>query len=93
MDTNKDELSIESERRRIFEAMVNMGIESKEYLAALRALKELEDVENQQKRRKPSPDTVLLVATNLLGILLILNYERLNVVSSRAISFILRKPA
>lgn len=37
-----------------------------------------------------SPDTLLIVGANLLGILLILNYEKLDIVSSKAVSFILK---
>ncbi len=37
-----------------------------------------------------SPDTVAIIAGNLLGILLILNYEKLNVVSTKALGFVLR---
>ena len=37
-----------------------------------------------------SPDTLLIVGANLLGILLILNYEKLDIVSSKAVGFILK---
>lgn len=37
-----------------------------------------------------SPDTLLIVGANLIGILLILNYEKLDIVSSKAVSFILK---
>ena len=37
-----------------------------------------------------SPDTLLIVGANLIGILLILNYEKLDIVSSKALSFILK---
>ena len=37
-----------------------------------------------------SPDTLILVAGNLVGILLILNYERLNIVTSKAIGFVMK---
>lgn len=34
------------------------------------------------------PETVAIIAANLLGIVLILNHERLNVVTSKAMSFV-----
>lgn len=37
---------------------------------------------------KISPDTIALVSANLLGILLILNHERLDIISTRALGFI-----
>ncbi len=39
---------------------------------------------------KFTPDTVLVVGGNLLGILLILNFEKLDIVRSKAISFVLK---
>lgn len=44
----------------------------------------------ERNRCKISPDTLLIVGANLLGILLILNYERLDIVSSRALSFVMK---
>lgn len=42
---------------------------------------------------KPKPvdlNTVILSATNLAGILLIINHERLNVITTKALGFILK---
>lgn len=43
---------------------------------------------------KPScrvtPDTLLIVAGNLAGILLILNFEKMDIVRSKAMSFVLK---
>lgn len=40
--------------------------------------------------RRVSPDTIALVAANLVGIALILSHERLHVVASKAIGFIIK---
>lgn len=47
---------------------------------------------NEMSCVKPriKPDTWLIVGGNILGILLILNHERLGVVSSKALGFVLR---
>lgn len=37
-----------------------------------------------------SPDTLLVVAGNLVGILLILNFEKMDIVRSKAIGFVLK---
>lgn len=37
-----------------------------------------------------SPDTKLIVAGNLAGILLILYFEKMNVITSKALSFVLK---
>ncbi len=39
---------------------------------------------------KVSPDTLLVVAGNLLGIVLILTYEKANIVVSKALNFVLK---
>jgi len=39
---------------------------------------------------KVSPDTILIVTGNLLGILLILKYEKLDIITSKAIGFVLK---
>jgi type I restriction-modification system DNA methylase subunit len=45
---------------------------------------------NYEPRKRISPDTMLLVAANLLGIILILNFEKLDSVTSKAIGFIVK---
>lgn len=56
--------------------------------------KMLEIAEKRQKldsaKWKFSPDTLLVVGGNLLGIGLILSHEKLNVISSKALGFVLR---
>lgn len=42
------------------------------------------------KKSSISPDTLAIVFGNLAGILLILNYERVNVIGSKALSFIIK---
>lgn len=39
---------------------------------------------------KFTPDTLLVVGGNLIGILLILNFERLDIVRSKALGFVLK---
>lgn len=54
----------------------------------------LMDVENQTKtselkdRRRVSPDTLALVGANLAGIVMIIGYERMNVIASKALGFV-----
>jgi hypothetical protein len=44
---------------------------------------------NEQVRRV-SPDTIAVVAGNLLGIVLILGYEKADIITSKALGFVLR---
>lgn len=46
------------------------------------------DVEETKKKPKISYETLALIGGNLLGIVMILNHERANVVASKALSFV-----
>lgn len=62
--------------------------DSKEHAATVRQIVELEKHRDSNKSKGISPDTILLVAANILGILLVLNYERAGVVTSKAFGMI-----
>lgn len=57
-----------------------------------RLLKERYDVLSGmlQTPWKVSPDTLLIVGANLLGIMLILNHERLDIISTKALGFVIK---
>jgi len=54
-------------------------------LSALYKLKELDKPEPPQRI---SPDTLVLAATNIAGIILVIKHEHFNVITSKAFSFI-----
>lgn len=60
---------------------------SPEYKAVLDDIKTLHSL-NQKKRWVPSPDAVLSACASVSGILLILNYEQLHPVVSKALGFV-----
>jgi len=61
-------------------------------------VKALEQIEKLYKLRAPKPelqkpvsiDAILAVAGNLAGILLIINYERAHVITTKALGFIIK---
>lgn len=57
--------------------------------AAIKAYTEVCELQEKSKTRI-TPDTLMIVAGNLVGIALILGYEHLHVVSSKALGFVLR---
>lgn len=57
-------------------------------VSQLERLYKLKEIDSPKKR--VSPDTVALIAGNLAGILLILNYERAHVVTSKALGFVMK---
>jgi len=79
---------IKAERNKVFEKMSAKGITQSDW-------------DNLNKKYqaysemiKPSwtitPDTLLIAATNLAGIVLILNFEKFDIVRSKAMNFILK---
>ena len=63
--------------------------ESVEYCKVL--IKSLEEYEKLSENKwKINLDTLTVVAGNLFGILLILNFEKMDIVRSKAISFVLK---
>lgn len=71
------------------EQMLETNYDTEEYARMLNQLSTLYKLK-ELDRPKPqiSRDTLVLVAGNLVGILMILNYEKVGVVTSRAIGFV-----
>jgi hypothetical protein len=51
----------------------------------------LHAMKEEEKPRRISPDTIAIVATNLLGIVMVIKHENVNVISSKAMGLI-QKP-
>lgn len=64
--------------------------ESPEYDKMLSHLERLEKLKAEDRRRKISPDTMAIVVGNLVGILVIVAYERGHVMTTRARDYILK---
>ena len=64
--------------------------DSDEFQTRLERLKTLYKLRDADRPQRISPDTVLIVAGNLTGIALILHYEKVNVVTSKALSFVMK---
>ena len=63
---------------------------SEEYREALDALVKLHKMKEDEKPKPVSKDTMLVVGANLLGIIMIISHERVNVVTSKALGVLLR---
>lgn len=63
-----------------------------EYDVLAEQLAKLYDIQNNARKNKDkiSKDTLLIAGANLAGILTIVNYERLNVVTSKAFQLLLK---
>lgn len=87
---DKDPSPIDAAIAQVVDDMLLTPTGTKEYTELTEQLERLYKSKGHVSDRSISPDTLLMVGANLLGIILILTYERANVVTSKALSFILR---
>jgi hypothetical protein len=64
--------------------------DSGEYTAITSNLEKLYKAKGEDTPCRIKPDTIAIVAGNLLGILLILKYEELNIITTKALSFVIK---
>jgi hypothetical protein len=63
-----------------------------EYAKMVVQLERLHAMKETEKPKSLSPDTLAIVLGNVVGILLIVGHERMNIVSSKALMFVLKSP-
>ena len=64
--------------------------DTEEYSKMADQLVQLYALRDGDRPKGISPDTMAIIAGNLLGILIIVGFERANVVTSKALSFVLK---
>lgn len=78
----------DAEVDRLLDLMSNMEPSTDDYKKVVESLKTLCEARSKKPALIIEPETVVTALSSLLGIVLILQHERLNVVTSRAISFV-----
>jgi hypothetical protein len=63
---------------------------SEDYEKTLNSLIKIHQLKEQERPLPVSKDTLVLVATNLLGIIMIIKHEHVNVITSRAMNLVLK---
>ena len=86
----KEKTMLEKEIEVVLLDMKDMYVDSDEYEVALNHLSILHEINSKEKKWNVSPDTMAVVAGNLLGIVLILKHEELNIITSKAMSFVIK---
>lgn len=75
---------------KVLDEMDTVGVKSEEYPKLMGYLERLYKVKASNRRAPVSRDTIALVAGNLLATLLIVAYEQKHVMTSKALSQIIR---
>jgi len=78
-------------QKAIDEAIASMRVlppTSDEYATIMERVTKLQKLKEIESPKRISPDTMLTVGANIIGIWMILHHEQLNVVTSKALPFV-----
>lgn len=76
---------------KILTTLPTLDAHSEEYSKAvnqLTALYKLKELDKPEPPLRVSPDTLIMAATNIAGIILVIKHEHFNVITSKAFNFI-----
>jgi|tagenome__1003787_1003787.scaffolds.fasta_scaffold17975389_1 hypothetical protein len=74
----------------VLEEMLGRGSETEEYAQMVNQLVKLHALKQEEKPKRLTPDTMAIVLGNLLGIIIIVKYERIDIITSKAMNFVLK---
>lgn len=86
----KPKSKLEIEIDKLVLALNDYPTSSEEYGELVERLKVLHKIQDDTKPASVSPDVKLTVFANLAGILMIIRHEHINVVASKALSFVMK---
>jgi len=89
MNIFKKRHSLNKEIEIVLEKMSKVTPDSNEYTAMAKNLETLYSA-NSKSRNTVSLDTIVTVAGSLIGIILIINHEQTGIITSKAMSFIIK---
>lgn len=87
---DKIRTDIEREMDSLISELQGCEVISKEYSLILDRVERLNKIRLSDEGNSISPDTLVVVGGNLAGILLILGYERLNIITTKALGFVIK---
>jgi 20S proteasome alpha/beta subunit len=86
---NSDKL-LKEQINSVLNSMSGSPPDSEEYAKMAKNLETLYSIKNKDQNKRLSPDTLAVVLANLLGIAMILGYEKANAITSKALGFVMR---
>jgi hypothetical protein len=87
--TSKSDLLLEEEIVSVIRHLKITAVDSEEYAKVLNHLDKLYALKGDKPDRVKK-DTMAVIGGNLLGILMILKHERMDIITSKALSFVIR---
>ena len=81
---------IEAELERAIVHLKTEQVYVEDYKKTLNVVERLHAMMDKGKPSRVSKDAMLTVAANLVGIILIIKHENVNVITSRALNFVMR---
>lgn len=88
--SNNEDQHLQQAIDRLYASMQLVDTGSQEYAKITDQLAKLYALKETNSKGSVSADTLLTVLGNLLGILVIVKYERANVITSKALGFVMR---
>uniref|UniRef100_A0AAU7GY64 Uncharacterized protein n=1 Tax=Streptomyces phage Scarif TaxID=3158858 RepID=A0AAU7GY64_9CAUD len=85
-----EQTPLEVELDRILKLMSQLDVTHPDYAVMADRLVQLYKLKEVDSKKRVSKDSMVAAATNLGGILLILNYEHAHVMTSKAVSFVVK---
>jgi hypothetical protein len=87
MFTKKNDSALQTAINRAVKELADHKITSDEYATIVNHLCKMQELENKNSRSL-DPNAMIAVAANLTGILMIIHHEHVNVITSKALSFV-----
>lgn len=75
---------------RVLAEMDNETVDSEEYARMSDQLVKLHAMKTTESRSRISPDTLATIVANLAGIIIIVGHERVHIVTSKALGFVMK---
>lgn len=80
--------AMDEEIERLTRQLADISPLSDDYKTILDRLSMLTKARAEKNERAVSTDVILTIGANIIGMLLVLNYERLNVISTKALTMV-----
>lgn len=85
---DRDQSKLSDSISELHTQLQSMDPKTEEYSTVLDSLLKMHKTQADTRRKSVSPDTLINASASILGIILILHYERLGIVTTKAIGFV-----